>query len=258
MRSPPPPPPPSRPAVRRGFTLIELLVVIAIIGVLAAITIATLSRVRATAARAKCVSNLRQLATAGLAWISDNKDKMPDEAWWCSDNDAGTADQSAIAPYTLAPFLGLHEETQKNFGQTILSCPSSFPHIPDSQKKDWALGYSINYYICATAGGAHTTRIKPGLQAQRLSEITAPSRTSFFMDGLFEASGKIRRSIDAYRNVSWETALPSGPAVFAGHSGALNVVYLDGHVSPMPFSQFPADTAGSRTTEPFWFRLRQL
>ncbi|EIP99851.1 prepilin-type N-terminal cleavage/methylation domain-containing protein [Opitutaceae bacterium TAV1] len=55
-----------------AFTLIELLTVIAIIGILAAIIIPTVGKVRQTAKRIVAASNLRQIGQAALIYAADD------------------------------------------------------------------------------------------------------------------------------------------------------------------------------------------
>jgi len=58
--------------------LIELLTVIAIIGILAAIIIPTVAKVRETAQRAVDANNLREIGKAAMVFAAENNDRLPD------------------------------------------------------------------------------------------------------------------------------------------------------------------------------------
>jgi prepilin-type N-terminal cleavage/methylation domain-containing protein/prepilin-type processing-associated H-X9-DG protein len=60
-----------------AFTLVELLVVIAIIGVLAAMMLPALSRAKARASNAACLSQLRQLGAATRLYTDENNNTLP-------------------------------------------------------------------------------------------------------------------------------------------------------------------------------------
>jgi len=62
---------------RQGFTLIELLVVIAIIAILAAMLFPVFARARESARKIQCLSNVKNLSTALMVYLTDYNDVLP-------------------------------------------------------------------------------------------------------------------------------------------------------------------------------------
>jgi prepilin-type N-terminal cleavage/methylation domain-containing protein len=62
--------------VNRAFTLIELLVVIALVAVLSALALPALKRMRTSSSRAISAHTLKQLITAGHAYLADHENRF--------------------------------------------------------------------------------------------------------------------------------------------------------------------------------------
>ena len=88
---------------RAAFTLIELLVVIAIMGLLAGLLLPALSKAKARAQGAQCLSNMRQLQVAALLYGNDNQDYLPANVALRQGGDNLSGDPSAAPPVAAGP-----------------------------------------------------------------------------------------------------------------------------------------------------------
>ena len=215
---------------RRAFTLIELLVVIAILGLLAAILFPVFAKVHDKARQTACVSNLRQLGQAFMAYAQDNNERLPVQQF---DDQRDILKNRNILTTAwelkLRPFITTLD---------IARCPSDTTSVPYT---DPHTGVTVlqSYATPGNVAGRPLTQIPTSALTVLLVESQTFDRADSF-DGLILTLGK--KSFTLEDGVVWE------PPDFR-HRERANYLFLDGHVKtlqgPNPtFPGYKADANG--------------
>jgi prepilin-type N-terminal cleavage/methylation domain-containing protein/prepilin-type processing-associated H-X9-DG protein len=155
---------------QKAFTLVELLVVIGIIALLIGILLPALTAARESGLRTKCLSNIRQMSIAIIAYCNDNKGIFPplqpgpngaagnpsEILHWQLDNPGTTTSNAAmtlaaggvydpaIATQGIGPYLGV-----KPTNTNMLRCPKDDTYNTRTgftgENQSYSFSYSVNW-----------------------------------------------------------------------------------------------------------------
>lgn len=213
---------------RRGFTLVELLVVMAVVAILAGLLFAAVGGVRERGEAAQCLSNLRQLAAANLAYAAENggryvfaQDSTNTVRWHGVRSSGGEAFDPQSGP--LARYLGGEGRVKE--------CPSLRATLGESESAFNETGAGGYGYNAVYIGG---TPADP-FGAERLANVPQPACTMMFADAALP-TGKGLQEYPFAEPVQWVDYAGRlrgnlAPSVHFRHQERANVVWCDGHAT---------------------------
>jgi prepilin-type N-terminal cleavage/methylation domain-containing protein len=221
---------------RLGFTLVELLVVIAIIGVLIAMLLPAVQKVREAANRTWCANNLRQIGIALHNYEGVFRVFPPAARYKPTQTFESWSVHALILPFieqeNLQRLIDFNQsdDLQPNVSKVRVAtymCPSDIKDElsiqPDGEH--WPLSYGINY---GTWFVYNPAILKGGDGA---FAVNKPMKTSSFADGLSNTLGLAE--VKASSPYLWGSAnpnvpnapVPASPAQVVAYGGSL---YPDG------------------------------
>ena len=242
---------------RAAFTLIELLVVIAIIAVLAAMLLPVLALAKEKGLRARCMSNLHQIAIALAAYAADNNEFLPRSV-----NPGESLGQSTWdLPRSMADNIGPQIGSNSIY-RAIFYCPGAFTAV---QNNDYWWNYSSGHRVTAYqwiisrdgtkmdgSPGASTYPSQLASPKGYLTKINAPwdrvkskdavPNTEVVADVVISSPNGTWTKGEIFRGVysSNPDELPNGfnsSHMSGGRPNGANILFLDSHVSWRRFQE---------------------
>jgi prepilin-type processing-associated H-X9-DG protein/prepilin-type N-terminal cleavage/methylation domain-containing protein len=209
----------------RAFTLVEILVVVSILGLLAGLGIPAINGALKKGKSAACLSNLRQIGTAVLAYAAENNGCFPEAGFG----------SSPAWPTNLAAFMSVDAKKKKS----VFVCPGCEKPVLDAADSEVAITYGVH--------GGLMRRDAPA--TNRLVMVARPSQVILVADMCQNPGNKGwspytienppvivsqtagRGSTDLNAPISTATDHDNGENAWIRyrHDGKANVVMCDGH-----------------------------
>jgi prepilin-type N-terminal cleavage/methylation domain-containing protein/prepilin-type processing-associated H-X9-DG protein len=230
---------------RRAFTLVELLSVVAIVASLIALLLPAVGAVRQRARTTACLSNLRSLQQASLAYSADHSGWLIDARLPHGGIDQG----SGLSFVSVLAKRGYCDTS------LIRSPLDDSPHwpvelggegisVPNSNGRLRVTSYGLNNHLAREF--SPWAGIDPSLASDRLSKVTSHARTVqlLLMATTGEYAGADHPHVEGWGAGAQAPVLASSQVSIAAASrdapngaSVSNWSFLDGHVESRPFAQ---------------------
>ena len=242
----------------RGFTLLELLVVIAVIGVLCALLLPVLTRVKAKAGQIDCMSRKKQWSMAFKMYVEDNTNCIPREGYerlggvtlnnWVQvrgrNTGGGITDSDDVWYNALPVYAGVPRaadyapvDKHKDFysSRSLFHCAAA--RFPSQVERP---SYLLAIFSIAMNSQLIEFPYGPTINYNEIQEDE--SRTVLFLDNLLEGEPKVH---PAQENDNLGQPAAYADRFSARHNKGGNVAFADGHVAWFPGRKVVETDAGS-------------
>lgn len=257
---------------RAGFTLVELLVVIGIIALLIGILLPSLNKSRQQANDLACQANLRSIGQALGIYAAEHR------GWWPKPGGqlviGGVSQPSGTAPrdvWSRAVFPALYKtapdpngtDTRYTYLQrTVFTCPSAVTTWDGVTASD--ISYGMSAQLTAIRNGPANSGGRNNYK--KVTKLRKPAETAAIVDTNMPWAGTFVNPTSQFANaetwqITWyDQSLHLQKAAKVRHRNKINVLWVDGHVTPVPYAQIPQppeprDSTTLSVASPLYYRF---